>query len=378
VHRDTTPIRIAHTRSGVAAICALLTLAACGENEPVFEFDESAPIVCDSGQELVVPPPGALYHGVYPGGRSGEEDDLVLADVQSYEATVGRSVAWVYFSHNWYRDRTFPIETATWIRDHGAVPFVRLMLRSSPQLDVQEPTFTLEAIASGAFDDDLAAWGQAAADFGTPLVVEWGTEVNGSWFSWNGTWNGGESRGPALFRAAYRHIVRTVCAQGPNNVTWAFHINAGDFPRTPWNAFENYYPGDDAVDWLGLSAYGALTPEDDEWPIFADQMDMVVDRLVGVAPDKPVFVLEFGATSGNLLGDPAAWADAALSELLGGRWPAVRGFSWWNETWPNDDVPSHDTNMRVQDVPGLGAVFQSHLADPTLVDRPILPVSPSE
>jgi hypothetical protein len=102
-------------------------------------------------------------------------------------------------------------------------------------------------------------------------------------------------------------------------------------------------------------------------------MDAVVDRVVGVAPDKPVFVLEFGATLGNA----SLWVDAALSDLLGGRWPAVRGFSRWNEMWLNDDVPAHDTNMRVQDIPGVAAVFQAHLAGPALVDRPILPAGPS-
>ena len=45
-------------------------------------------------------PEGKYYHGVYPGGISGEEDDITSADVAAYETAVGRKVAWVYFSHN--------------------------------------------------------------------------------------------------------------------------------------------------------------------------------------------------------------------------------------------------------------------------------------
>jgi hypothetical protein len=33
--------------------------------------------------DIALPPPGHLYHGVYPGGRTGEEDDLLLSDLTS-------------------------------------------------------------------------------------------------------------------------------------------------------------------------------------------------------------------------------------------------------------------------------------------------------
>ena len=81
---------------------------------------------------ITTPPAGKLYHAVYPGGVTGEEDDLTPADVDAYEAEAGKPVAWVYFSQNWYRDRLFPAATATWIQDRGAVPYIRLMIRSIP------------------------------------------------------------------------------------------------------------------------------------------------------------------------------------------------------------------------------------------------------
>jgi hypothetical protein len=102
-------------------IAAMLTLA-----------DESK-----SSGVLQPPPAGKLYHGVYPGGISGEEDDITAKDVATYEQTVGKKAAWVYFSHNWFRGREFPEATAAWIRDGGAVPFIRLMLRSSVEKKTQ-------------------------------------------------------------------------------------------------------------------------------------------------------------------------------------------------------------------------------------------------
>jgi hypothetical protein len=132
------------------------------------------------------PPAGKLYHGVYPGGITGEEDDITPADLSSYQATVQRTAAWVYFSDNWYRSRSFPLATATWIRDAGSVPFIRLMLHDSAARTPNK-RFTLAHVLRGDFDADFRTWGRAAQAFGTPLIVEFGTEVNSSWFPWNGS-----------------------------------------------------------------------------------------------------------------------------------------------------------------------------------------------
>lgn len=323
-----------------------------GANVPTYADDEPSTVV-----NIKVPPPGSLYHAVYPGGRTGEEDDISPADESSYEGTVGKGAAWVYFSNNWYRSRLFPLATATWIHTMGSVPYIRLMLRDSPEQDRPNRIFTLRRIIRGSFDKDLRAWGSAAKDYGFPLLVEYGTEVNGSWFPWNGHWNGG-ANGPRLFRNAYRHIIAVMRRQGASNVTWVFHVNSDDWPAVSWNRFEKYYPGDSYIDWLGVSAYGAQTPLDDWCDSFQDMMDAAYPRMTALAPTKPIVVLEFGVTSGNSLCDQADWAENALTDLTALRYPRVIGFSWWNETWQNDNNPAHDTDMRVQDNPDLASVFQ--------------------
>ena len=49
--------------------------------------------------------------------------------------------------------------------------------------------FTLARIVRGDLDADLRAWADGARRFGSPLLAEFGTEVNGFWFPWNGRWN---------------------------------------------------------------------------------------------------------------------------------------------------------------------------------------------
>jgi len=45
-----------------------------------------------------------------------------------------------------------------------------------------------------------------------------------------------------------------------------------------------------------------------------------------VKPDKPIVVLEFGAAAHNPLGDQAAWARSALTDIISFRWPRLTGF----------------------------------------------------
>jgi hypothetical protein len=327
--------------------------------------------------EIPLPPAGSLYHGVYPGGVTGEEDDLTLADLTAYENASGKSAAWVYFSHNWYSGRAFPTETANWIRDAGSVPYVRLMLRSAGSRGRADPTYSLARILAGQFDNDLKAWCAGARDFGTRLIAEYGVEVNGEWFPWNGKWNGGgltfgygdprQPNGPERFRNAYRRIIQICRDQGADNLTWVFHVNDGDWPDVAWNRFENYYPGDDYIDWLAVSVYGAQTPLDDYWNEFRPDMDAAYLRLAALSATKPIIVAEFGVTANNPLGSQSQWAQDALADLTTFRWPRVVAFSWWNEWWQNDDDPAHDTDMRLQTNPPLAQVFLNLVGNNPLV-----------
>ena len=92
---------------------------------------------------------------------------------------------------------------------------------------------------------------RAAKSFGSPILIEWGTEPNGNWFSWNGKWNGGAKDGPARYVAAFHHIVDLMRAEGANNLQWVWHVNWFDEPEAKWNRFENYYLGDAYCDWVG-------------------------------------------------------------------------------------------------------------------------------
>jgi hypothetical protein len=309
---------------------------------------------------LSEPAPGKLYHGVFPGGRNGMGSDITPQQVRVYAAAAGKRPTWVYVWDNWYEGREFPWKTASWIRDCGSVPYLRLMMMSYP-IQTPDPTYNLDRILAGSFDPDLRAWMRAARKFGSPLVAEYGTEVNGWWFPWNGLWNGSEnSRAQAVdkFRRAYRHIIQIAREESARNIRWVFHVDPWDEPVEDWNRFENYYPGDEWIDWLGVSVYGRQLPSDARAISFRWQMDWVYGRLTKMS-ERPVIVCEFGTIRDRV---QAAWAKAALSDLVGGRWPRVIGFAWWNAAFYNDPkAPGRRSDMRIENNPALTAVFRRYV-----------------
>jgi hypothetical protein len=317
---------------------------------------------------IASPPSGKLYHGFYWGGVGTDEHDptehdVTPDDVARYEQSVGKKTAWIYFSDNWFESRKFPAEMCGWIRDLKKVPYIRLMLRSNVDQRHSEKTFSLRKIIAGDFDVDLRAWARAATNFGSPILIEWGTEPNGSWFSWNGKWNGGAKEGPARYIAAYRHIVDLMRAEGTDNLQWVWHVNWLDEPERKWNRFENYFPGENYCDWVAFSAYGPTTPTThDGTESFRFKMRDAYPRLIKIAANKPIIIAEFGCDLHNRGVDAAYWAKSALEDLFSNRWPAIIGFCWWNEGWQNDDRKRHDTDMIILHDVDLTRVFRDEFA----------------
>ena len=324
-------------------------------------------------QGLQPPPEGHIYHGVFTAEPYTGIEELSIAEVKDYEKTVGLQVAWVYFSHNWFTSEKFPAKECRKIYRLGSIPFIRLMMRSSWKQNQEEKKYNLRKIIAGDFDPQLKRWARKAKKLKKPLLVEFGTEVNGKWFSWNGFWHGGGTTdgygeadiydGPEVFRDAYQHIVDVCDSQGADNIAWVFHVDTDDYPKTQWNRIEYYYPGDAYVDVFAVSCYGPQTPADDWGKPMRKRMDQAYARLQGINPDTPIVIAEFGCTEYSTSSDKnprlAAdkWADAALKDILKGRWPGIIGFSWWNEAWENGKGIGN-TTMRVQDIPSLAEVFK--------------------
>ncbi|MCH9699007.1 MAG: beta-mannanase, partial [Gammaproteobacteria bacterium] len=118
----------------------------------------------------------------------------------------------------------------------GRLPFIRMMPRSDVEENRADLIYTLQAIIDGKFDIQLIQWALEAKLISSPLLVEFGTEMNGDWFPWSWLYNGGGQNanngdpqladGPERFRDAYRRIIALFRSVGVTNITWFFHVNA--------------------------------------------------------------------------------------------------------------------------------------------------------
>ena len=205
---------------------------------------------------------------------------------------IDKKIVWAYFSDNWINEIRFPEESVKIIDSLEIVPFIRMMPRTTFTEGIADPVFTLQGIIDGNFDKELTKWALGAKRTGIPVMVEFGTEVNGDWFPWSGILNGGVetgsygdpkiSDGPERFRDAYRHIIDLFNNLEVNNITWVFHTTPSEeagkiSPNEAWNNIKNYYPGDDYIDWIGTSIYGSIDPGG-EWKSFIDTLNSTLYR----------------------------------------------------------------------------------------------------
>jgi hypothetical protein len=251
----------------------------------------------------LIEPGSGIYHSAFP-DFGGTEDVVTTKRINDFEALAGKEILWAYFSNNWTDGITFPLTDVETIHNAGKIPFIRMMPRSNFDEGGPDPSYTMQRIIDGDFDNELTQWAIDAKSTGIPLLVEFGTEVNGNWFPWNGQYNGGGTLtaygddalvdGPERFRDAYRHIIDLCNENDANNITWFFHVDAYSVPDADWNQIENYYPGDTYIDWLGVSIYGPQESTED-YQEFSEIMNDIYPSLINLS-DKPIAVLEFAIT----------------------------------------------------------------------------------
>ncbi len=344
------------------------------------------PHISATGQSgiKVLPPANGVYQGAFP-YFGPLEDRVNLSTINRFDRLVAKPLAWAYFSNNWFRGIRFPYAAVRIIFRTGAIPFVRLMPRSG--FDPHDTTYALQKIIDGKFDAQLQRWATMAKRVGIPMMAEFGGEPNGEWFPWCGLFNGGPDTagygdpslpdGPERFRDAYRHIIDICRNAGAVNITWAFHVNSGNDPAEPWNTMAAYYPGDDYIDWIGESAYGAQEPGD-YWTLLTDVLDESYTELASISPSKPLAIFEYGVIADTIPGHKAAWITEGLDSVRAGRYPRIKGISYWHSRFTNG--MGTVSNMRLDSSPDVLEAYKTEMSDPFFISEPVLnaPILPPE
>lgn len=259
---------------------------------------------CSFANKKLVPVSGKIYHSAFP-DFFGTEDVVTSQRIDDFENLAEKEIAWAYFSNNWMDSLIFPKNSVDIILEKGKTPFIRLMFRSVFEENQEDPKYKMKDILNGEYDNAIIAWANEAKNCNANLLVEFGTEVNGIWFSWNGHYYGGGTTdgygdltypdGPEIFRDSYRHIIDLCNQQGCDNITWFYHFDVNDDPEEWWNNPTFYYPGDDYIDWIGVSIYGPFQRGDD-YVKPEELIKKAYQKMQNVSTTKPYAILEFGVT----------------------------------------------------------------------------------
>jgi hypothetical protein len=216
------------------------------------------------------------------------------------------------FHHLWESehgvDNTDYILEQAWTAQTTPVANLEIMVRAAE-------------IANGSYDADIARWADRVKSWadkggGRSLLIAPLQEMNGNWVPYG--------MDPVGFKAAYRRIVEIARGVGLDETTvrWVFAPNA--WSVHPYHTAD-YYPGDDIVDFVGISVYnfGASLGR---WTGIWDSGLAVLDELRSFAPYKPFLITQAGSSTSG--GDRDAW----LHELFNAAaWdPNVVGLVYFN------------------------------------------------
>jgi hypothetical protein len=200
--------------STVTAAVATIALAVTGCLTPLRPRQPLTP----------VPAPASPLAGVYEPGAPSSWSGIT----QFTEATGVRPRIVVYYSP-WNDPFAASFAQTAWKND------AYVLVQLQPE-DVR-----LASIAAGGSDAYLRSYADAVVGFGHPVILSFGHEMNGTWYSWG---HGHDS--PATFVAAWRHIVRVFRSEGAANVTWLWTVNSINGAAS---SLRQWWPGAAWVSW---------------------------------------------------------------------------------------------------------------------------------
>ncbi|WP_431932532.1 glycoside hydrolase family 26 protein [Micromonospora sp. RP3T] len=314
---------------------------------------------------VAFPPAGRAFVGVMT--DTGPYD---LGAVDRFAAAAGRAPQVMLFGASW-ASATFDRALFDRIADRGMMPMLGwepwdhavdeaardtgLPARQVDRLRSTQPDYRLARITAGDFDDYLRSWAEGVRTLGYPIAIRFAHEMNGDWYPWSERANGNH---PGDYVRAWRHVHDVFAAAGVTNVTWVWSPNARWDKTTA--GLTGLYPGDDYVDWVGVTGYYGMGAFTKTYSSF-DQIFGPTVAEIRAMTRKPLVVTETAAAESS--GHKARWIRETFAALP--RYPNLIGLIWFEV--------DKEQNWRIAGSPAAAAAF----AEAVATDRYDVTWSPS-
>ena len=246
------------------------------------------------------------------------------AGIERFGHNVGRQPNLVSYYSGW--QEPFQKAFAGTAANHGAATLVQM-----------DPTnISLSRIAAGRYDAYLTSFADEVAAFRRPVIISFGHEMNGFWYSW-----GYHHSRPQAFIAAWRHLVTVFRRQGADNVKWLWVVNSLSQQTGPPRY---WWPGSRYVTWVGVSGYYWLPNE-----TFSYIFGRVVADVRRFTQD-PVLIAEAGVGSfrGQSSGIRDLFTGVRTQHYLGLVWFDVHSYGgiYKGENWRLEGNPAALSTFR--------------------------------
>lgn len=252
------------------------------------------------------------FEGQYYGQNQGNADD--------FEQRADHKVAIALDYDNY--GRPFPIQ---WAKREA---------RAGRAIQIAWEPHHIENVQDDAY---LNQYARDAGRSACPIFLRFGGEMNGGWTSWG--------RSPAQYRRAFRTVHKVMERYAPNVImVWA--PNA-----IPTSNLDKYYPGDDVVDWVGISLYVTRYYDDRlSRPAWQDNPIWLIDPFYKkYASRKPLCLVECGVTRRSRVEGTNADTFAAdrIEDLLNGikiRYPRLKMACFFDRNNLTGAIPGRRLN----------------------------------
>jgi beta-mannanase len=283
------------------------------------------------------------------------EGTFDFAPVDRFTEAVKHQPTVMMFSEGW-AVHTFDRAAFDRVADRGMLPMLswepwnyRDDATSKDGGRVAQPQYRLARIIEGDFDDYIRSYAEGIQSLHYPVAIRLAHEMNGFWYPWGATVNGNQ---PGDYVKMWRHVHDIFTSAGATNAIWVWSANV-NFDKK--SQLAQLYPGDEYVDWLGLSGYyGTAGTQSYRSPdaIF----NATIADLRGFTA-KPLVITETGAT--DSAGLKAQWIRDFFRYLP--KHPDIIGFIWYEAV--------RETDWRVAASRLASSTFAEGVADPRYAVR---------
>lgn len=211
-----------------------------------------------------------------------------------------------------------------------------------------DPGYYLDEILAGERDANIVTLAQACRSLDRPIYIRFGYEFDG----WHNAYP------PDKYKAAYRYFVDKMREENVTNVAYVWHswgvgayYGDEDFPEyypeiSGVARQELWYPGDEYVDWVGLSVFGT------GWGNLNQNMD--IQYLINFAEEhnKPVMLAETASIKTTNQNDTdwvipnTNWFQNVFNLIASNE--SIKAFTYINVDWEGDNPSSTWGDTRIQ------------------------------